>query len=134
LHGSQAWGAWVFCEGDMNDKPTIAELEAILDDPRPHEVYILPDGQVRSRLIGWQPPETAPSGERVCVWHPDWHRGIVLFGIHHSKQYHNRGRTGWRISFNPGDKWTWIQGAPEKWCPLPYAPRDTVAEAPCSPS
>ncbi len=36
---------------DEKCKPTIAELEAILNDPHPHEVYMLPNGEVRARPV-----------------------------------------------------------------------------------
>ena len=39
-------------QGDpWREKPTIAELEAMLNDPRPSEVHMLPDGQVRARFM-----------------------------------------------------------------------------------
>lgn len=41
-------------------RPTIAELEAILASTEPHEVYTLPDGQVRARVA--QPPQAAGEG------------------------------------------------------------------------
>lgn len=47
-------------------RPTIAELEQILNDKTPHEVYMLPNGEVRARRIA--EPEPDQSAALALIW------------------------------------------------------------------